>query len=42
MIITPDSHPDEGRTYILVSNHHLIQAVVYAVQSKVSSTTSVC
>ena len=42
MMITPDSHPDEGKTYILAPNHHVIQAVISAFQSRGASTTSGC
>ena len=42
MINNPDSHPDEGRTSILSSNHCVIQAFISDVQSKVSSTKSGC
>ena len=42
MIISPDSHPDEGRTCILSPNHPVIQAVISAVQYKFASNTSGC
>ena len=42
MIITTDSHPDEGRTSISLPTHHIIQAFISAVQSKSASTTSGC
>ena len=41
-LLHPDSHTDEGRPSILSPNHHVIQAVIYDVQYKVASTTSVC
>ena len=40
MFITPDSHPDEGRTLILAPDHHVTQSVIYDVQYKFASTTS--
>ena len=42
MIITPNSQPYEGRTCMLAPNHHVIQAVISAVQYEVASTTSGC
>ena len=42
MIITPDSHPDEERICIFAPNHHINQAVISAIQSKLNSNTSGC
>ena len=40
MIITPDSHTDKGRTSISAPDHHVIQADIYDIQSKIAWTTS--